>query len=219
MARVEKRSTSRIKSVGLEDFVMGLAPFSPFGDVAAAASASAEPISDGSTRPFSRSRPLVKSSDLHNSISKGHHDDEGDETAGETTGWQTHSGTAHENTAHDEEVGVRLVHGSTDIEDKREEDQSSDSMADEGCNDQDQSREDNQDTIQTHAFHFFRDDLGKSVQKTRRSNSFTQGQSTGSEDDNGPWEVVEVLLSQQTNTKEENNRDNGNDAHISKLGL
>ncbi|KAI6776999.1 hypothetical protein HG530_000944 [Fusarium avenaceum] len=157
----------------------------------------------------------IESSELHNAISKGHNHDKSDETACR----QTHSGTAHEDTAHDEEVGVRLLHCNTHIEDKGQEDESSDSVANKGCNNQNQSREDNQHAIKTHALNLCRNNLRKSVEQTRRAHSFAQRQTTRSEDNDSPGEVVEVLLGQKTNAEEEHDGNDSNDTHISELGL
>jgi hypothetical protein len=62
--------------------------------------------------------------------------------------------------------------------------------------------ENNQDTVQTHALHLLRDDLSEGMKQTRRAYSFAQRQTTGCKDDDGPWEVVEVLLGQQADTEE-----------------
>lgn len=89
-------------------------------------------------------------------------------------------------------------------------------MANESSNDENKTTEDNKDSVQTHAFNTTGDRLGDSMEETRRVDRLAKGQATGSEDDDGPQEVVEVLLSEDTSSEEQHKRDDGHDTHVAK---
>ena len=132
---------------------------------------------------------------------------------------QCHSSTAHQYTRHNQQVGVGLVQPLANIVHQRQDNQRRNGVADEGGNHQDQAGEDEQDAIQAEILHALGDHLGDGVQQTRRVDGLAERQAAGRQDDDGPGEVVEVLLGEDADAKEEDDGDDGDDAHVAELGL
>lgn len=58
--------------------------------------------------------------------------------------------------------------------------------------------------------------MGDRVQQSRGVDGFSERETTSSKNDNCPQEIVEVFLSENTGAKEENKRDDSNNAHVPK---
>ena len=89
-------------------------------------------------------------------------------------------------------------------------------MTNERSHDEDQSGENDQDGIQTHALYFLRDGAGDRMQEARGGDGLAEREAAGGEDDDGPEEIVEVLFGQDSRAEKEDERDDGHDAHVSK---
>lgn len=63
------------------------------------------------------------------------------------------------------------------------------------------------------------DGVGDGVQEARRRHGLSKNQTSSCEDDDGPQEVVEVLLGQNAGAEEENHGDDSYDSHVAKSGL
>ena len=57
------------------------------------------------------------------------------------------------------------------------------------------------------------------MQQARTRNSFAQRKAAGSKNDDRPEEVVEVFLSKDARAEEQDERDDGHDAHVSEYRL
>ena len=109
-----------------------------------------------------------------------------------------------------------FLHAGADGVHQWQDDQRGDRMADEGGDDEDQGGEDDQDAVQAHALHLVRDGAGDGVQEAGGGDGLAEGEAAGGEDDDGPEEVVEVFLGQDAGAEEEDERDDGHDAHVAK---
>ena len=87
-------------------------------------------------------------------------------------------------------------------------------MADESGHDENKRCEDDEHAIQAKILHALGDAQGNSVQQARGRDGFPEREPAGSEDDDGPEEIVEVFLRQDAGPKKENHRDDGDDAHV-----
>lgn len=134
----------------------------------------------------------------------------------EATGRQSHRTTGHKYSTHNKQVRVWLIHLLTDLLDKREHNQRSNCVTDEGGNHQDQSSKDNENTVKAHAFNTACNGLGDSVQQSRGIDRLAQRKTAGCQDDNGPEKVVEIFFGENTCAEEEHKRNDGYDAHITK---
>lgn len=111
---------------------------------------------------------------------------------------------------------MRLRHPPPHLRDQRENNESGDGMANKSRDDKDQCCKDDDDAVEAHALYFLRDRSGDGVQKPRTRDSFAEGKAAGGEDDDGPEEVIEVFFSEDAGSEEEDDGDDGHDAHISK---
>ena len=57
------------------------------------------------------------------------------------------------------------------------------------------------------------------MEESTRGDGFAKGKSTCSEDDDGPEEIVEIFFGEDTSSKKEHERDDGNDTHVSEYGF
>ncbi len=87
-------------------------------------------------------------------------------------------------------------------------------MADKGRNHEDQRCEHDQHAIQTHALDLLRNSPRDSVQEPGARNGFAKRKPAGGEDDDGPEEVVKVLLCEDARAEKEDDGDDGDDAHV-----
>ena len=108
-----------------------------------------------------------------------------------------------------------FLHAGADGVDQRQDDERGDRMADKGGNDEDQCGEHDQDAVETHALDFVRDGTGDGVEETGGGDGFAEREAASGEDDDGPEEVVEVFFCQDAGAEEEDERDDGHDAHVS----
>lgn len=109
-----------------------------------------------------------------------------------------------------------LLHSLANVANQWQDDERCDCVADESSNHQGQRTKDEQDKVHIHSMDFLRYAFGDCVKKSRRLDGLAQRQASGSQDDDGPGKVVEILLGQDTNSKEDDNRHNGNHSHIAK---
>lgn len=114
---------------------------------------------------------------------------------------------------------MRLRHTLADLLDERQHNQRSNGMTDERRNNQDQAAEHNQHTIQTHPLDLLGDAVGDGVEQAGAVDGFAERETAGGEDDDGPEEVVEVLLGEDAGAEEEHDGDDGDDAHVAEDGL
>lgn len=129
-------------------------------------------------------------------------------------GRQPHSSRAHDGTTHNQQVRMRILHPSTNLVHQRKDNQRSNGMGDESCDDEDQRCEDDEDAVETHAFDFFGDGACDGMQQTRRGDCFAEREAAGSEDDDGPEEIVEVFLGENARAEEGDHGDDGYNAHV-----
>lgn len=109
---------------------------------------------------------------------------------------------------------MRLGHALTNLLHKREHDKRRYSVADEGRNDEDETAKDNKDAVETHAFDAAGDRLGNGMEKTGRVDGLAERQASSGENDDGPEEVVEVLLRKDARSKEQHKRDDSHNTHV-----
>jgi hypothetical protein len=138
---------------------------------------------------------------------------------GESTSRQPHSTTSHQHSAHDEEIRMRFRHLLSDLLNKGKNNERCDGMTDECRYDPNESAEDDENAIQTHALDARGDRLGNGMQETGRVDSFTERQTTSSQDDDSPEEVVKILFSEDTSAKEEDDGDDSYNTHVAKDGF
>lgn len=89
-------------------------------------------------------------------------------------------------------------------------------MTDKSRDNGDQSREDAHDAVQAHTLDFSSDALRNGVQEPRTIHSFAERETAGREDDDGPEEIIEIFFRQYSRAEEEDDGDDGYDAHIAK---
>ena len=109
---------------------------------------------------------------------------------------------------------MRLRHALPDLLHKREHDERRNSVTDERRNNQNKPAEDAQHAVETHALDVSGDGLGDGVQQTRGVYGFTQREAARGEDDDGPEEIVEVFFGEDACAEEEDEGDDGYDAHV-----
>jgi hypothetical protein len=114
---------------------------------------------------------------------------------------------------------MRMVHVLAHLPDERQEDDRRNGMAHKRGGYQNDRREDNGHAIQTQAADAFGDDVRNGVQQTGAVDDCAERETSGSKNNDGPQEVVEVFVSQDTSPKEYGHRNDGNDAHVSKVPL
>ena len=103
-----------------------------------------------------------------------------------------------------------------DVGHKGQDDESGDRVANKRGDHQNEAGENKQDPVQAHLLNRLSNSLGHGVQETRRVDRLAERETARGQNDDGPREVVEVLLGQNAHTEEENDGDDGNDAHVSK---
>lgn len=133
---------------------------------------------------------------------------------GESAGRQAHSGAAHEGSSHNQQVRVRFVHRFADIADEGQDDEGGDGVGDESGDDEGEGGEDEQDAVEVEAVDLAGDVLGHGVQEAAGLDGFAEGEAAGGQDDDGPGEVVEVLLGQDADAEEDDDGQDGDDAHV-----
>lgn len=109
---------------------------------------------------------------------------------------------------------MRLRHALTHLLHKREHDKRRDGVADESRDDENETAEDAQNAVETHALDVGGDCLGDGVEQTGGVDGFAESEAAGGEDDDGPQEVVEVFFGEDAGSEEEHERDDGYDAHV-----
>ena len=114
---------------------------------------------------------------------------------------------------------MRLGHALPDLLDEREHNERGDSVADESSDDEDQSREDEQDAIETEVFDALCDGSSDGVEEAGRVDCFAERETARGQDDDCPEEVVEVFFCQDAGAEEEDDGDDGDDAHVAEHGL
>ena len=92
-------------------------------------------------------------------------------------------------------------------------------MTDESGHNRDKRCEDAHHAIQAQMADFLRDASSDGVQQARAIHGLTQRQSASGQDNYGPQEVIEIFLSQDTRTEEEDNRNDRYYSHISEHAL
>jgi len=133
---------------------------------------------------------------------------------GEAASRQAHCGAAHEHAGHDQQVGVWVGHTLAHALHQRQEDQRRHCVRDEGRHHQNDGRERHQHPVQRHMLHARRDVLRQRVQQARRADGLAERQAARRQDDDGPQEVVEVLFCEDAGAEKQNERDDGDDAHV-----
>lgn len=109
---------------------------------------------------------------------------------------------------------MRLRHALADLLHERQDNKRRDGVADESGDHKNETAKDNQNSIQTHALDAAGDGFGDSVEQTRGVDGLAESQTTSSEDDDGPQEVVEVLFCKDTSAEKEYKRNDGHDSHV-----
>lgn len=109
---------------------------------------------------------------------------------------------------------MRLRHALTDLLDEWQHNKRRNGVANKSGNDKNETAEDNEDSVQAHALNATGDRLGDGVEQTRGVDGFAKGQTTSSEDNDGPQEVVEVFLRKNAGTEEQHKRNDGHNAHV-----
>ena len=114
---------------------------------------------------------------------------------------------------------MRIGHAQADVLHEREHDEGGDGVADERCDAEDQDGEGEEDGIEAHAGDAGGDALGDRVQQAGAGDGVAEGEAAGGEDDDCPEEVVEVLLCQDARPEKQDERDDGQHAHVPKHRL
>lgn len=109
---------------------------------------------------------------------------------------------------------MRVLHADADAVDERQDDERGDGVADEGGDDEDQAREDEQHGVQAEALDADGDLARDGVQEARAVDGLAEREAAGGQDDDGPQEVVEVLLGEDAGAEEQDDRDDGDHAHV-----
>lgn len=109
-----------------------------------------------------------------------------------------------------------FLHPSTDLVHQRKDDQCRNGVTDERRNDENQGREYDQNAVQTHALDLFGDGAGNGMQEAGGLDGFAERETASGENDDGPEEIVEVFLGQDSGTEEEHDRYYGDDSHVAK---
>jgi hypothetical protein len=109
---------------------------------------------------------------------------------------------------------MRVLHLLAHLMHKWKHNQRSDRVADERSDHQDQSTEDYENAVQAHTLDAAGDGLGNGVQQSGRVDRLSEREAASCEDDDGPEEVVEVFLCEDAGAEEEDERDDGHDAHV-----
>lgn len=112
-----------------------------------------------------------------------------------------------------------LVHADADGVDEFEDDEGGDGVGDESGDDEDQGGEDDEDGVEAQALDACSDGVGDGVQEARAVDGFAEGEAAGCEDDDGPEEVVEVFFGEDAGAEEEDEGDDGYDAHVAEYVL
>ena len=112
-----------------------------------------------------------------------------------------------------------LAHALAHLRDQGQNDQCGDCMADEGRNNEDQARKYHQYAVQTHPVHFLRNGASNGMQKARARDGFAERETTSGENDDGPEEIVEVFFGEYAGAEEEDDWDDGDDAHVAEYTL
>ena len=136
-----------------------------------------------------------------------------------TTGRQPHRSRAHQRGPHNQQIRMRLLHARADLLHERQDDQRRDGMADKRRDDEDQRREDEQHAVQTHARNAVCDRARNGMQQTRGTDRSPERQAARREDDDRPEEVVEVFFREDARAEEEDQWDDGDDAHVAEDAL
>lgn len=68
-------------------------------------------------------------------------------------------------------------------------------------------------------FNSLRNGLGDGMEEARGCDGLAETEATGCENDDGPQEIVEVLLGEDARSKEKDQRDNRYHAHVTKCML
>lgn len=109
---------------------------------------------------------------------------------------------------------MRLRHSLAHALHQREEYKRSDGMRNEGRDDENDAREREQHGIKTEVLHAGGDALRQGMQQARGADCGAEREAAGSEDDDGPEEVVEVLFCEDAGAEEKYDGDDGDDAHV-----
>lgn len=110
-------------------------------------------------------------------------------------------------------------HCGADGLDEREDDEGGDGVGDEGGDEEDERGEDEEDAVEVHALDAVGDGSGDGVKETRGGDGLAEGEAPRGEDDDGPEEVVEVLLGEDAGAEKEGHGDDGHDAHVAEDAL
>lgn len=134
---------------------------------------------------------------------------------GKSTGWQAHCSRCHQDAAHDKKVRMGLSHALSNLLDKRQHNQSCNSMADEGCHNTDQCGEHHQDTIEAQVLDAAGDTLSNCMQQARGIDSLAKRKTSSCKDNDGPQKIVEVLFGQDAGAEEEDDWNDSHNSHVS----
>lgn len=112
-----------------------------------------------------------------------------------------------------------MLHPHANLLDQGQDNESGNSVRYKSRDDKDQRRKYDQDPVEAVVCHPLCDGTRNGVQQTRRADRFSKTEAAGCENDNGPEKVVEVLLRQDTGSEEEDERNDRDDAHVTKCVL
>lgn len=137
----------------------------------------------------------------------------------ESTRRQTHRHRTHQGTCHDQQIRMGMLHPRTYLLDQREDNEGCNCVRYESRNDKNQRREHDQHPVEAVVSHLLCDGCRNGVQKAGRGDRFPEAETTSCENNNGPEEIVEVLLREDAGSEEEDDRDDRNDSHITECVL
>lgn len=138
---------------------------------------------------------------------------------GKARSGQAHGGGSHENTSHDEQIGMRLGHAGAHLLDQRQDDQCCHGVGDESRHDANQTGKDAHDCVEGEVFDAVGDGCSNGVEEARRVDGFSESKTASGQDDDGPEEVIEVFFGKNASAKEENDRDDGDNTHVTENAL